>query len=59
MTMFSKHQVINNLRDRVKELEGRLEAIKTYYFDLKDRGLLLCAEAHLKEFEKILEAEGH
>jgi len=58
MTMFSKHEVINNLRDKVQELEGRLEAIKTHYFELKSRGLLLCAEAHLKEFEKILEAEG-
>jgi len=56
--MFSKHEVINNLRDIVRELEGRLEAIKTHYFELKSRGLLLCAEAHLKEFEKILEAEG-
>jgi len=31
MTMFSKNQVINNLRDKNNKLKGKLEAVKKHY----------------------------
>ena len=31
MTMFSRHEVINNLRDEKMKLEDKLEAIKTHW----------------------------
>lgn len=31
LTQFSKHDVINNLRDKVQKLEDRLKAVKGWY----------------------------
>jgi hypothetical protein len=52
MTMFSKNQVINNLRDKNNELKGKLEAVKKLYENIPVISMpsLTCEEDAIKEY---------
>ena len=54
MTQFSKHEVINNLRDKVQKLEYKLKAVQDWW-DLHNQCIGL--EAAKKKLEEILGAE--
>jgi hypothetical protein len=56
--MFSKHDVINNLRNKVKRLEEQLARAKTWYLEYYEHGVsdTLAGDSYL-ELGKILEIE--
>ena len=62
MTHFSKHEVINNLREKNKELKDKIEAIKTWYNNIdkaetrSEDDVVTIFMSEFRELKNILEA---
>ncbi len=57
MTMYTKPEVIANLRRKIKELEDKLKAVKTWFTQAKAQGHISISQG--EQLDEILGAEGH